>query len=222
MLRRIAPTAVVAALGLALSSVPADAEPTPTCSAWEVEYALSANLTLRDTIMGAGDGTYVIGPGTTVLRFEGPSVGPGPARMLSYGMKEQFTIHSKALFWKASVYTDTRTKATPDACSIAAEGIVNGRTLRWTTPVRGYHTDGTLTCEGSLCGQFGAPPAGKSELHHPPRPVPFSAFQFTPDMKAFSMVATQVTKTESPKQTGYLGLAGREMKRTCVTPKACR
>lgn len=221
----------VAALALAVASSPAEAQPAP-CAAWEVEYALSANLTLRDTPMGAGNGTFVIGPGATVLRFEGPTVGEGspptPAgrdgaavKMLSYRMTEQFTIDATALFWKTRVHTNTRTTATPDACSVVAAGAMKGRSLVWSTPVRGYRTDGTLTCEGSMCGSFGAPPPGTSELHHPPRPVQFSSFEFAPDRKTFSMAATFVTKTDSPKQTGYVGLSGREMKRTCVAPKPC-
>jgi len=215
---------LVAALGLSLADSPAGAQPAP-CTAWDVEYALSANLTLRDTPMGAGDGTFVIGPGFTVLRFESPSMGegvpPAPVKMIAYGMTERFTIHSTALFWKTTVHTNTRTTVTPDACSIVARGAMRGRSLVWSTPVRGYRTDGTLTCEGSMCGKFGAPPPGTSELHHPPRPVQLSSFTFAPDGKTFSMPATFVTKTDSPKQTGYLGLSGREIRRTCVAPPPC-
>ena len=211
---------LVAALGLSLTSSPAGAQPAP-CAAWDVEYALSANLTLRDTPMGAGNGTFVIGPGATVLRFDGAGRDQQTVKMLAYRMTEQFTIDATALFWKTRVRTDTRTTATPDPCSIAAEGTMKGRSLVWSTPVRGYRTDGTLTCEGSMCGTFGAPPPGTSELHHPPRPVQFSPFEFSPDGKTFSMAATFVTKTDSPKQTGYLGLSGREIRRTCVAPRPC-
>jgi len=96
------------------------------------------------------------------------------------------------------------------------------RSARRSLEVRGYRTDGTLECEGSLCGKFGAPPPGKSELHIPPGPVDFKPFEFAPDRATFTMARAQVSKTEMPKQTGFLALAGRETKRTCVTTKpAC-
>jgi hypothetical protein len=213
--------APLAALALALSSsAPARADGVP-CAAWDVEYALSANLTIRDTKMGAGDGTHPIGPGSLTLRFEGPAVGPGPVKMLAYQMTEQFTVNATAMFWKTSVTTDAKSVATPDACGIVAEGRLQGRTLAWSTPVRGYRTDGTLSCSGSMCGKFGAPPPGKSELHDPPQPVQFAAFEFAPNLETFTMAATQVAKSESPSQTTYVGLAGREVKRTCATPKPC-
>jgi hypothetical protein len=216
---RLLPLLSVSLLGIALSTEPAAAQPEP-CAAWEVEYALSANLTIRDTKMGAGDGTHVIGPGSVTLRFEGP-VGPGPVKMLSYQMTERFTVNATAMFWKTSVTTDAQSAATPDGCGVVAAGKLERPTLAWSTPMRGYHTDGTLTCEGSMCGKFGAPPPGKSDLHEPARPVQLASFEFAPDLKTFTMAATQVSKSESPSQTTYIGLAGREVKRTCVVPKAC-
>lgn len=142
--------------------------------------------------------------------------------MLTYSMREYFVINAKTLFWTTSVTTDTRTAATPNGCSIAAEGQLAARILSWRTPVRGYHTDGMLTCTGSLCGKFGAPPPGQSELHIPPAPVLFSSFELSADAKTFTMAPTQVGKTEQPKQTSFLGLAGREARRTCVPIPVCK
>lgn len=198
--------------------------PPPACTAWNVEYTLSANLQLRDTPMGAGNGVYRIGPGTVVLRFEDRGGQPGgAAKMLSYTMRENFQIRSRTIFWTTTVITDARTDATADgACPSAAEGTLIGRTLRWSTPVRGYHTDGTLTCEGDLCGSFGAPPPGKSELHIAPHAVQLSPFELAADMKTFTMAHTFVSKTESPKQTAYITLAGREVRRSCAPAQGCR
>lgn len=215
-------SALAGGLALALASAPASAQPLP-CDGWEVEYALSANLRLSDTPLGQGDGVYSIGPGRVVLHFDDRDGQPaGHARMLSYDMREHFVITSKALLWTTTVTTDTKTRDTPDACGVAAEGALSGGTLTWSGPVRGYRTDGALTCDGSLCGKFGAPPPGQSPLHIGPGPVQFGAFVFGRDIKTFSMAETTVAKTEMPKQTAHLVLTGREMRRSCVQAKACR
>lgn len=215
-----AATIATAAVALAPS---ADAQ-APACAAWEVEYALSANLRLSDTPLGQGDGVYPIGPGRVVLRFEDAAGHPGGrVQMQSYEMREHFTVQSKALVWTTTVVTDTRTGDTPDACGVAAEGRLAGNLLGWSTPVRGYRTDGTLTCDGSMCGKFGAPPSGQSPLHIGPAPVPFEPFEFAADTKTFKMAPTFVAKTEMPKQTAHLALSGREVRRTCVAAApACR
>ena len=208
----------------ALPMLPGDAaaDTRQACNAWEIEYLLAANLKLSDTPMGEGDGTYPIGPGAVILRFENRSGKPGgDVKMLSYRMKEHFTVKSKTLFWTTTVVTDTNTAATPNSCAFAAEGTLDASRLSWRTPVNGYHTDGTLTCDGSLCGKFGAPPRGQSPLHIGPGPVQFSPFIFSADMKTFTMVSTRVSKTDMPKQTGDLALAGREVRRACVTAPVC-
>ncbi|CAN5816191.1 hypothetical protein BH11MYX4_BH11MYX4_24870 [soil metagenome] len=212
---------VTAALAAPSGRASADQAAEP-CDAWDVEYTLAARLKLTDTPMGAGDGNYPIGPGTVVLRFVNASGRyGGPVRMRSYTMRELFRIDSSALFWKTHVLTDTQTVTAPDACGEVAKGELKGVRVQWLTGVSGYRTDGTLTCDGSLCGSFGAPPPGKSELHIPPRAVPFSPFDFAADMKTFTMVTTFVAKTDSPKQTAFLTLAGREVRRACVRVTPC-
>lgn len=188
------------------------------CDSWESEYVTAANLELRDTPMGEGNGVYRIGPGRAVIRFEGQN---GPAKLVSYEMREHFYIKSKTLLWTTHVTTDASTRTTPDACGVVAAGTMSDRTLRWTTPLRGYRTDGSLTCEGSLCGKFGAPPSGTSELHLPAHDVMFSPFTFSPDRKTFSMPNTEVSKSEMPKQTALIALSGREARRTCVPVRPC-
>jgi len=213
--------ALVGALCVSLAARDAHGDAAP-CPAWDVDYLLAANLELRDTPVGAGDGQYKIGPGNMTLRFEDRGGLPaGRAKLMTYTMRESFQIVSKNLFWTTTVTTDTRTAATPDRCWSAAEGMLDGRTLKWSTPVRGYHTDGTLTCDGSLCGKFGAPPAGTSDLRIAPHDVTLGPLAYGEDGKTFKMASTFVTKTDMPKQTGYLTLAARELRRTCVQPKPC-
>ncbi|HSQ61993.1 MAG TPA: hypothetical protein VLM85_02220 [Polyangiaceae bacterium] len=198
-----------------LTAVPGHGENAP-CATSEVEYTLAANLELSDTPLGKGDGVYAIGPGKTVLRFEGKNV-----KMLSYTMHEHFTVRSKTAFWSTIVTMDANSAATPDACSVAAEGTLEGRRIHWSTPVRQYRTDGTITCSGSFCGQFGAPPPGQSPLHVGPAPQVFSDFIFAPDMKTFTMPKTPGQKTEMPKQTSAVAVSGREVRRTCVNVAPC-
>lgn len=193
------------------------------CKVVDVEYALAATLQLVDTPLGKGDGNYTIGPGTVVLRFDRRAESRPPrAKMIEYRMQEHFTIQTTALFWSATVVTATSTHATPDSCEDVADGVLADRKLLWSSPVRGYATDGELTCEGSLCGKFGAPPAGRSPFHVAPHPVQFSSFEFAADNKTFTMRSTLVSKTESPKQTAYVALAGREVRRSCVSAFPCQ
>ena len=215
----------VLATAMVVALAPSDAtadDPPAACGGWDVEYNLSARLELDDTPMGEGDGIYTIGPGRVVLRFEDRDGQPaGAVNMISYAMREHFVIKSKTLFWTTTVTTDTRTRVTPDVCSSAAEGTLTDHTIVWRSAVRGYRTDGTLECDGSLCGKFGAPPPGKTELHIGPGPVAFKPFEFSPDRTTFSMAKAQVSKTEMPKQTGFIAVSGRETKRTCVAAKPC-
>jgi len=194
------------------------ADAAPACATWDVEYALSGTLRLTETPFGKGDGTHKIGPGSTVLRFA-PN---GRVTMLSYSMREVFTVEASAFFMSMKLFTSTLTRATPNTCGTVAEGAFHNNRLNWTTNVRGVRTDGSVTCEGTLCGRYGAPPLGKSPIEIPPTDSPFRAFEFSPDGKTFTMQFARAAKTEMPKQTSYFALTGREVKRTCAPPpKPC-
>jgi hypothetical protein len=201
---------------------PAQTSEAGACTAWRVEYVANVNLKVSDTPLGAGDGVYEVGPGTIVLRVENKDGQPGGrVDMLEYRTREHFTVVSKALLWKATVQTRTNTRATPDKCGVVGKGYLQANTLSWSGPIRGSRTDGTLHCEGSLCGMFGAPPKGTSEFHLPPRPVVFKPFRFGKDLKTFTMDYTFAARTESPKQTSHVALNAREVRRACVPVPAC-
>jgi hypothetical protein len=212
-----------AAIGAVLVSVLAPrAAPAPPCNAFDIEYVLAARLQLTDTPFGVGDGIHLIGPGAMVLRFENRAGVPGGAvEMLSYRMYEHFVIHSSALFWKSDFTSATDTSVTANACGVVARGALVGRTIRWTTPLLAYRTDGSATCRGSLCGKGGAPPTGETAVHLGPGPVWFKPFVFAPDLQTFTMHSTQVSKTESPKLTASIALSGREIRRSCVVSLRC-
>jgi hypothetical protein len=216
--------AALASLGSLLVSLAAAGDAragqAPPCDAVEVSYALSANLQLTGTTMGQGDGTHRIGPGSTVLRYhvENGAV-TGPVQMLAYDMQERFRIDSKLLFWNTHVTTDAKTTVTADPCGVVAEGVLSGDTIEWTSEVRAQ-TDGTLTCVGSLCGKLGAPAPGTSPLHVANHESRLRPWTFAPDKKTFTMPRTWLSHSESPKQTSFVALAGREMRRTCAPEPA--
>jgi hypothetical protein len=211
--------ALVSAVVLSAGASNGDATPSH-CDATDVEYAVAANLRVTGTLMGAGDGEYRIGPGRIVLRFDhDPDRLPGSpssVRMMAYDMSEKFQVVSKLVFFTTKVLTDVRSHGTPDARSVVAEGVLTDRAIRWTNVVGSFRSDGTLTCEGFFCGKFGAPPAATSEFHMGPSKMSFSRFEFSADMKTFSMQSTLDSKTANPQQESYVAFAGREMRRACV------
>lgn len=219
LVRRIlvpASIAVLVALAVAPRSAVAD---DPPCDAWEVDYTLSGILAVRDTPMGAANADHTVGPGSMTLRFDnatGP--GDGPAKMLSFSIKEFFT----GVYFSTKITTDITSTAIPtNTCSVA-EGTMARAKLAWGSKVRGFNIDGYLTCEGPMCGKFGGPPSGKSEYHHGPNDVQFSTLEYGSDLKTFTMAASLVSSGDSPKQSTYLALGGREIKRTCVRAKPCK
>ena len=212
------PVAAGAALALlAIALAPTARAQAGACAAWQIEYALAGNLCLEDTPFGQGDGVYAVGPGRAVVRFEDRDGQPGGAATLrSYELREHFTVTSKALLWTTTVVTDATTRAGPEQGGVIATGVLRRTTLEWSTPVVGYRTDGTLTCEGQLCGKFGAPPPGRSELHIGPAQVTFGSFELARDLQTFAMASTLVSKTDAPRQTAHLALSGRETSRQCI------
>jgi hypothetical protein len=214
---------VISAVGalIAVAVTPAGAG-TPEPCGWEVEYGVSAKMAVTETPLGEGDGVYPIGPGKLTLRYEDEGGRPGGnVELLRFELREHLPIESRALFWKTNVLTDTETTVTPDGCSVAARGELEGQAIRWRTPVSGYRTDGWLTCKGSLCGKFGAPAPGRTPFVVPPAAVQFRSFVFAPDMQTFTMAATHVAKTSMPQESTAIMLAGREVRRACVPVRQC-
>jgi len=203
----------------------AAADETPAaaaCDAWQIEYVVNATVIISDTTMGAGDGKYPNGPGKVVLRFENRGGQPGGnVKLIDYEMKDNFTVVSHALMWEARVTADTTTRTTPDKCGSSAEGALDGRTLRWGV-WRGMRSDGSIICQGGLCGKFGAPPSGRSDLHVPSHPAHFKPFVYAADFQTFTMIPSIASQQSSPSQTSSISLAGREVKRTCVAAPVCK
>jgi hypothetical protein len=203
-------------LSMALAPAGVAAPEPMKCDAQEVEYGVSGRLHVSDTPMGAGDGTYDVGPGHIVLRLEGRDGRSARASLQSYEMREHFSVTARAAFWKTTVTTDAVARAPGQARLPAAEGTLNGNTLTWTSQVRGYRTDGTLSCNGDMCGNFGAPPKGQSPIVPPENAVKLTPFRFSADETTFTMDYTLLSTSSSPKQRTQLALSGRELSRKCM------
>jgi hypothetical protein len=204
---------------LALPSRPAAAEPSatdaaPGCIQQVSLYQINGTLRISDTAMGAGDGAFPVGPGTLVLRVDTRAA---RTTLVRFDLQEHFTIRPNAVMWHATLVTDSAAHAVPDANGVAASGRWLGESvLQWDSPLRNYRSDGALTCEGSLCGKFGAPPPGRSELHQASSAIRLEPFRFDRTGQTFQMDFALVSSSEAPRQRTYLALAGRRTALTCL------
>jgi hypothetical protein len=187
------------------------------CGAWDATYTLSGTLRIAGTPMGAGDGVHAVGPGTMVLRFDDEDgQKPGHVELRSFEILQHFSLQPKSFIMSADIVTHAMARAGAGADGVVAAGTLAGDALRWDTAMRGYHTDGTLSCDGSLCGNFGAPPAGKSPLHSAPRAVQLQPFRFKGSGLTVQMPQALVSQDTSPPQKGYLALSGKAKSWVCV------
>lgn len=224
-IRRALLAAALPLFALLLPRTPdAQAEPA-RCQSWVVEYVLSpgSQLKIEGTPFGAGNGTFNIGPGRLKLRFRDRNGKPslhGKVAVVSYTMRAHVPVTTSVLGMKTTVTSDTATHVKADRCGRVAKGLFKGSRLLWTTPFRRYRTDGTITCHGAMCGRFGAPPEGKSEIHIPPRPVRLMSLRFKPgDAKHFTSSFFLMDKTKSPPSENYMRLVGTAISQTCVKTK---
>jgi len=203
--------------------------PTPLgtdCEVWEVDYALvdGTRLRISDTFMKAGDGTYDVGPGKVKIRFQdaGGKPGPGTAELLQLKVVTKFTVVSNVVGMKTKVETDAVSRNTPGKCGVIAKGKLEGNKVSWLGPAHGYRSDGTLHCEGTMCGKMGAPPRGASPVKIGPYPVNYQAFLFGDGVKKLLMPFAEVARSDKPKQVTHLQLVGVETRRECVKKPACK
>jgi hypothetical protein len=185
------------------------------CGQWEVTYTLTGSLRITGTPLGAGDGIHPIGPGNLVLRTEPRS---GRAQLIAFELQERFAVTPHTLLGAAIIRTDASAHVVPDASGQVPSGRLLESVLQWSGPIRGYRTDGTLACEGTLCGKMGAPPAGRNELHLAVPSVVFQPLQFAADRATFQMGYGLVAESKSPPQKTYLAVSGRRTRQVCVSP----
>jgi hypothetical protein len=216
--RRLLVGTIMAALVAALAAgSPNVAAADEACAVSDVDYAIAGNLMVKETQFGAANGVYPLGAGKMRVRFEDGADGtPAHVKLMSYELDNHLTIKASFALWWTKVETRSRTLAASTRDG-AARGDVKGGEVVWSTPVAGYHSDGSIECGGNVCGKYGAPPPGESALHEAAPDFVFKPFHFGPDGKTFTMDFSKVSHSESPKQTNFVALSGREMKRVCVS-----
>jgi hypothetical protein len=209
----------LASLGLATTLVAHSASGSnePACAATDSDYAVVAHVVVRNTAFGAANGEYLLGSGTMRLHAEGGR-DPWRVTLTAFELLNHLTVAVRAAVVSGQIVTLSRTSVTHDASGSSAQGSLRGGVLTWTTPVTGYRSDGTMECSGSMCGKFGAPPKGASPFHDVPPTVAFNPFTFSADGGTFTMPYALLSKADSPRQTTYLSLAGRLVRRVCTSP----
>lgn len=190
------------------------------CAGTEVHYHLRGQLRLDHTPLNAGNGVYRVGPGELVLRFEPARGGVGRVDMLRYRLATNYSFTVSLIGMRTTVVVRATARAEPASSGVVASGRVEEGTLTWSTPVRAYRTDGTLTCSGAMCGRFGLPPAGQTRFSDGPAPVHFKPFKFRlGDRRSFSMESTELPRMRRLGAHVALALAGRAWRRRCVSAR---
>lgn len=189
------------------------------CARWEIQYVTRGTLWVTETPRGAGNGTFAVGPGTLVLRVDTRA---SQATLRRFDLREHFASHPSAVIWSATVTTDAavRMTALDSSEGLAVGTLSTDGVLRWSSPLRNYRSEGALTCDGSLCGKFGAPPRGRNALHEVTRAVALQPLRFDRDGGTFQMDFALVSASEAPRQRTYLALAGRRTTQTCIQANA--
>ena len=186
------------------------------CGAWQVEYSVSGNLQLSDTPMGAGNGTYRVGPGRMVLRFAGGSVA-----LLSYEMPERFGIESKRCLDHAREHRrdgeshtrGMRSRPERDHARNDARLVVEARRLS-------HRRDGRVP--GVDVRQVRGAATGTSPLHIGPSSIALQPFEFSRDGKTFTIGIGLRVEDRRASANGPLSLSGREVRRSCAPQQTCR
>jgi hypothetical protein len=185
------------------------------CPVADLDYDIVAHVVIRNTAFGAANGEYTLGSGTMRLRVRGREE-QGSVSLMFFELVNHLTVVVRAPVMSGQIVTLSRTTVSHDAPEGSAQGTISGGVITWTTNVAGYRSDGTIECTGSACGRFGAPAKGVSPLHEARPTMMFNSFTFSADGSTFTMPYALLSKSESPRQTTYLALSGRRVRRTCV------
>lgn len=197
-----------------------DGGDTSVCETWVVEYDLSqdAQFEIRNTPFGRGDSTEDIGPGSLRLRFPDAdgALGTGEVTLLEYRMEMEFTV--------ADVATDITVEAGPDECGVAT-GDYDGDRIAWTSPIRGYHSFGSVTCNaGEVVCAFADLPDGEPDPRDGTTDQDLMPFAFTSSTSTVPPNGFVMDWVEIPNDDAgdtFLRFVGREITRTCVRAPSC-
>lgn len=87
-------------------------------------------------------------------------------------------------------------------------------------PSIGRGSRGAFAADGSLCGKFGAPASGRTEVHNLTPLVQLQPLRFDADRATFQMDYALVSGSSSPRQKTYVALAGRRTDCICLADGA--
>lgn len=200
--------------------------PSGACQVWEVTYDLTGSEFEISGTAGGGAGDQVntvmepydqndhIGPGNFVLHFQDVDGGPGNlAYMHSFDMDINFVVDGAV-----TVTTDLESYAGPEECGITV-GAINGTSVAWAPPaIVDYTSEGTVLCEGALCG-LGGLPNGKPVDMNETSDQPVNSFEFNEDFTAFTMEEIITGMDESSTQSWMY--IGTELNRALVDAPEC-
>ncbi len=197
-----------------------DGGDTSVCETWVVDYDLMpAQFDIRGTPFGVGDATEDVGPGHLRLAFpdDGGDLGRGAVAMREYTLKLDFTV--------SDVHTDITMESGPVECGVAG-GTFDGRAIAWSTPIAGYHSHGSVTCNASeiVCG-FANLPVGTPDPRDDTRDQDLMPFIFTSSTSTvippngFIMDYVEIPNDDAGDT--FLRFTGRESSRICVRAADC-
>jgi hypothetical protein len=180
-------------------------------------------------MMSMGDANKNIGPGTATVRFQNVNGKPGgKAYLLKLELKQDFTVSPAT----TNLVATTGHGYTKGPCSSSAVGNVQSDTLTWSDfagtaqggtgdkpNVHGYFTDGTITCDGALCGSFGAPPQGTTPRQGGPFDIRVAPWKLAADASSFFMPSS-ITQQDL-NSTTHIQVYGVESGRECKSIQAC-
>ncbi len=141
--------------------------------------------------------------------------------MVGFELATKFTVKTTAVGFPMRITTNGTVGLTPDKCGVIARGELDGDKVNWTEKARGYRSTGTLYCKGVLCGKFGAPPSGRSQMKRPVHPVKLRPAQLRDGVSRLSIPSFEVERQDNPSQTVYLRVEAREISRRCVVTPPC-
>jgi hypothetical protein len=141
------------------------------------------------TVQEPYDENLNTGPGSITLRFQDDGGAPaldGPVSIVEYTLTQNFVTGNNF----ATVTTEMQTWSGPEACGTANGTLAMG-TATWTAPAQmdPYCRDGTVSCVGSFCGMYGAPPENMpfEFMNDCSVPLAVNDFVFTAGIDAFFM-----------------------------------
>ena len=192
---------------------------TSHAAVWRVVYDLEGvQLDIRNTPLGLGNGSYVIGPGYIVIDYpaSGGALVDGAVQMRRFSLVQDFTTATSS----ARVDADLFSESNFSGVQTLATGTLAAGVITWTQSFP-YKLTGTNTCTGNFCGLAGFEEGVPTDEARED-PVTFAPFTFGsggPQAGA-GFDGDEVLLPGNAAADTFLLLQGREIRRTLLEPGA--